>query len=959
MSRPNEDMTVEIRLLGDIELRVDGRVADVGHARQQCVLVALLVDSDRPVSLDQLLFRVWGDHPPQRARDALYSYLSRLRHVLGDTSMIVRQHSGYRVAIDPLAVDLHLFGHLVQRAHACQDGDTTADLLRQALGLWRGDAFSTLDTPWVNSVRDTVQAQRMAALLDCNDLELASGNHVEVVSQLSTCAQAQGLDERLTGQLMLALYRSGRQADALQTYQRIRLRLADELGADPSPALRALHQRMLTSDRALTAPDRVHRPSTVPRQLPAAPTRFTGREAELSALDKAMAALPGQEPTVMIAAIGGPGGIGKTCLAVQWAHSNADKFPDGQLYVNLRGFDPGCEPLAPAAALRAFLNALGLAAKSIPADFEAQVGLYRSLVAGRRMLIVLDNARDTSQVTSLLPGTATCAVLVTSRSWLAGLVTAHGARTLTLDVLSDQNARHLLAGQLGEDRIAFEPASVDVLLAVCGGLPLALGIVAARAAMQDGFALTELAVELAQTSTRLDGLDAGELAANLRAVFGGSYGALSPEAARTFRLLGVISGPDVGVGAAASLVAVSPGRVRALLRQLAAASLVCEHQPGRYRMHDLVRLYAAELAAENESADSRTAAVQRWLDYHLNSAHAAALKLNPQRIAVTPPPSRPGVTPEQPADLDAAMAWLSAEHEVLLTAVHHAAETTFDVHAWQLACALATFFDRQGHWHDRETTQRAALSSAQRVGDRWAQAESHRGLAIAHTWLARYDDARTHLQQALDLFTDLGDRAGQACSYRTLARVWAQQGRYDRALQHDERALALYRAIDHQAGQATALNAIGWHHAHLGDYERALSYCQEALARQTEMGDRHAQAATLDSVGFAHHHLGQHRQAIACYQRALRLYGQTGEVYQKANTFEHLGDTYLATGEVDHASAAWQAALGVLDGLAHADAERIRAKLQRLPRTGNLDSRRDGHPVGAAAGGPLTSSRSA
>jgi DNA-binding SARP family transcriptional activator/tetratricopeptide (TPR) repeat protein len=935
------EMAVEFRLLGDLEVRIGGQLVEVGHVRQRCVLVALLLEANRVVPVDQLVDRVWGDRAPQRARGTLYSYLSRLRQVLAttDDAVIARQPCGYVLTVDPQAVDVHRFERLVGQARAAADQDA-APLLAEALALWRGAAFATLDTPWLNAARDGLDRARRAVELDRNDLALRSGRHAEVLGELSAWTAAHPLDERLAGQLMLALYRAGRQGDALACYRQMRLRLAEELGTDPSPPLNDLHQQVLTADPALaaTAPtiwSAVAR-SPVPRQLPAPPRAFTGRSGELAALSAALDGCTGHGGgTVMISAVGGTGGIGKTWLALRWAHDNLRLFPDGQLYVNLRGFDLAIEPVPSAVAVRGFLDALGVGSAAIPPDPDAQAALYRSLVAGRRMLIVLDNARDSAQVAPLLPGTATAGVLVTSRRQLTGLITEHGARPLALDVLTEAEARHLLTGHLGAGRTGAESDAVAALLRHCAGLPLALGIVAARAAVRPDLPLAALAAELREAATRLDALDGGELAINLRAVLSGSSRALPPDAAQMFGLLGLAPGPDIDLHAAASLAALAPARTRILMRQLTAAHLVQEPVPGRYRMHDLVRLFAAEQAAAHSAGEQR-AALQRLLDHYLHTAYAADRLLAPHRDRIAPalPPS--GTTPKHLAGHGDALAWFTAEHAVLLAAADCAAGAGFDTHVWQLAWALTTFFDWRGHWHDRAVTYTAALDAAQRMADRSEQARAHCGVAVSYTWLGRYEDARSHLAHALGLFGELGDVDGQAHAQRCLARVYARQGGHRQALPHDEQAYGLYQAAGDDRGQATALNAIGWHHAHLGEHQRALAYCQQALAFFHQIGDRSGAAATWDSLGYIHHHLGHYRKATTCYQRALELLADRGNRYQQAVTLVSLGDVHCAAGDTDGARGAWRHALTILAELGHPDAHGVRARLHGEDRAAEV-----------------------
>lgn len=898
---------VEFGLLGDVEVRVDGRVVDVGHARQRCVLAALLVDANRLVPVDALVDRVWGERVPHRARNAVAGYVSRLRQVLPAGVRITGRQGAYVLSVDPLSVDLHRFHRLVERARA--EPEQAVVLLTEALGLWRGEPFSTLDTPWLTGVRSSLEARRTAALLDRNDLVLEQGRHAELLAELEAMAALLPLDERLAGQLMLALYRSGRQADALLRYEQVRVRLADELGTDPGPALRLLHKQILIADSSLTITT-VARP--VPRQLPAPPRSFAGRGRELAALD---AIVDGGHPIV----VSGTAGVGKTALAVQWAHRVAERFADGQLYVNLRGFDPSGAVMAPGEAVRAFLDALGIDPQRIPASVDAQAGLFRSALADKRMLILLDNARDADQIRPLLPGSPGCLVLVTSRDRLAGLVATHGAYPLALDLLSTGEAHRLLVDRLGADRLRAEPEVADEIITRCAGLPIALTIVAARVACT-GFPLKAIAAEL---RGGLDPFDGGDSATDVRAVFSWSYHALAPAAARLFRLLGLHPGPDVSVAAAASLFGAPP--VRPLLAELTRAHLLTEHQPGRYVFHDLLRAYATEQAALHDSGAERRAAISRLHDHYVHTAHAATRLLSPTRDVITPPSSQTTQL-ENLTDFAQALAWFTAEHHVLLAAVEHAAASGLDTHARHLAWALAEFLERRGHWPDLAAVGQVALAAAVRLADPLAQSHAHRYLARASTQLDALDDAHTHLRRSLDVS---GDPVGQALTHRELAYVCERQGRHDQALHHSSQAMELYAAAGHRRGQAGALNAVGWYQALLGDFEKALTSCQAALGL-LEPDDLDVQAPTWDSLGYIHHHRGDHREAIACYERSLDVFRSLGDHYWTADVLIHLGDSHLAAGDGISAGAAWQEALGILEDLGHPHAGAARSRLSPL-----------------------------
>lgn len=668
----------------------------------------------------------------------------------------------------------------------------------------------------------------------------------------------------------------------------------------------------------------------IPHQLPAAPSSFTGRHDELATLTDAATTTLDVGATVVISAIGGAGGIGKTALAVHWAHQVASWFPDGQLYVNLRGFDPSGQVMAPAEAVRRFLDALEVPPERIPTDVDAQAALYRSQLAGKRMLVVLDNARDTAQVRPLLPGAPTCLVLVTSRNQLTSLIAADGAHPITLDLLTLDEARQLLSRRIGADRVAAEPNAVAEIISRCAHLPLALVLAAGRAAIRPHVGLQVLADELRDTQQRWETLTGDDPTTDVRTVFSWSYQALTPPAAQLFRLLGLHPGPDIAVPATASLAGVAATAARSHLAELTQASMLVEHSPGRYAFHDLLRAYATDLTHTTDSDQQRHAATHRMLDHYLHTAHTAALLLHPARnpLALTPP--QPGTTPEHPINHDQTLAWFTAEHATLLAAVEHAAATGFDTHTWQLAWALVTYLTRRGHWHEWSATGRAAVAAAHRLPDLAAQAFAHRNLAGSYTQLRRFDDAHIHLQHALDLYRRVGDLYGQAHTHITLGHVQGLQGHYAEALEYARQALDLCRVAGHRRGQARALNAVGWFHAQLGDHTQAITCCQQALTLLQELDDRVGQAVTWDSLGYAQHHLGHHTQAIGSYQHAIDLFQDIGARYNEADTLTHLGETYHAIGNRRATHKAWQQALAILDDLHHPNADQLRAKLAAL-----------------------------
>jgi len=917
-------------------VRYGGAEVAVPAARHRVLLAALVVRVGHVLSVDELAEAVWDGEPPPGARVTLRSYVKRLRQVLGPVlgQRIVTRDPGYLINAGDAEVDLKRFEVLCRGGRKACDAaawQEASDLLTQALGLWRGTPLADIRSQVLQRLEVPRLEQLRLQAAECRiEAGLHLGHHGQLVPGLQALVAEHPLRERFHAQLMLALDGCGRRAEALAVYREARGILVGDLGVEPGPELRQLHQRILTGDPQLAPAVQV--PVAVPRQLPAAVPHFAGRQDELAALTALLKRPGGAGGThaVVISAIGGTAGVGKTALAVHWAHRAAQWFPDGQLYVNLRGYDPG-QPMPAADALAGFLRALGVPGQEIPVELEERAARYRSLLSGRRVLVVLDNAGDVEQVRPLLPGTPGCMAVVTSRNALAGLIARDGATRLDLDLLPLHDAVTLLRSLVGR-RADEEPKAAAALAAQCARLPLALRIAAELVAARPATPLAELTRELAGQQQRLDLLDAaGDDRTAIRAVFSWSYQNLSQPAARLFRLLGLHPGPDVAVAAAASLAGIAPARARRLLDELARAHLLTEQVPGRFGCHDLLRAYAVEQAATTGSRAGRRAAKGRLLDYYLHSAATADRLLYPLRrqIALTPP--RPGVTLDELASHGQALAWLDAEHRGLLAAISLAAENSYDVHAWQLAFSLETFFYRRGHWQDWAATQHTALAAGRRLGDRYAQTLAHSGIANAQIQAGRPADVLGHLSSALRLREEAGDMYGQARVHLYASQALESQGRHDEALVRSRQALLLAQAVGAptKSLQAEALNQIGWELARIGRYPQALRYCQRAVALGEQLGHKHQHPAALDSLAYVYRHLGRHAEAADCYHRAVELFDELGHRYQKAETLTYAGDAYHADSNLAAACRAWEQALAILDDLHHPDAEHLRAKLRQ------------------------------
>jgi DNA-binding SARP family transcriptional activator/tetratricopeptide (TPR) repeat protein len=960
---------VEFGLLGPVVVHCQGAEVPIAQGRQRVLLAALLLDADRLLTKGHLIEVLWGAAPPASALAALHNQIKRLRDALGKTGgdRIQTRPGGYLIHLEPGELDVARMQDLLASARAAVRGGAWGQASALAAGavlLWRGEPLSDVDSQLLAGKIPQLTEVYLQAVETRLEAEVKLGRHNEVIAELRRLTADRPFRERAHALLMLSLYRCGRQGEAMAAYQSARRFLVEELGSEPGPDLRALHQRILAADPKLASPDVENAPARfpaaereaaepaspepagprpqTPHQLPAGLRHFVGRDGQLSELARQIKEVGQPGRTVVIAAISGIAGIGKTALAVHWAHQVADEFPDGQLYANLRGFDPSGVPVAVMAVVRDFLDALGIPSGRIPASAEAQAALYRTVLAAKRVLIVLDNARDVDQVRLLLPGSPGCFVLVTSRSRLVGLAASEDAHLLHLGLPSISEAREMLSRKVGTGRVDAEPEAADELIRLCARLPLALGIVAARAAATPGVRLAALAAGLGGTAERLDALDAATPASGVRAAFSWSCRELPEAAARLFGLLGSHPGPDISAAAAASLAGLPRSAARSALQELAQVGLVVEHVPCRFALHDLLRAYAAEQAGASgtaagggaDRAEQPGAAFSRLLDHYLRTGYAAARVLDRHRAPITLPAAQPGVVPEDMTEHGQALAWFETERQGLEVTIAAAADAGLDRYAWQLAWTLVDFLAWRGYWHSHAAIQDIALAAAQRLGEPTGEASVHRSLSSAYAQLGRLSEAAGHLYQALAIYREQGDLTGQGHAHMGLSVVMERERRVPESLRHGQHALHLYRRGYDQPGEAAALNAIGWCHALLRHNEQASYHSEQALALHQMLGNQAGAAFTWDTLGYIHHHLGEYGRAEECYQSALELFRDLGIAYSTADTLTHLGETYNEAGDIHAAQHAWEQALSILRDLDHDDAADVQARLTGLMTAG-------------------------
>jgi DNA-binding SARP family transcriptional activator len=952
---------MRFRLLGPLEIRDGEDWRGIGAPKWRSVLAVLLIHAGQIVPVDVLINEVWGETPPAKAGNLISIYVLRLRRLLGDTdsTLLVTRAPGYLLRLAAQDTDAQVFETLVRegrRAYTAGDPEQAAAQLAEALALWRGSPLA--DVPATMLIE--TEAERLAELrLDAAELrikaELACGSHAQVIPELRRLLADHPLREGLWLLLMQALDGAGRHAEALDAYGQARNAIADELGVDPGAELRQLYADMLASDDKLAreggdAPGSISavtvaassrlaepaarveagipRPVPVPAQLPADVADFTGRGEQVTHLcDLLSSAGADDSGAVPIALVAGSGGLGKTSLAVHAAHRVRASFPDGQLYVDLLGATP--HPLPPADVLARFLRDVGVDGRDIPAEDDERAARYRTVMAGRRMLIVLDNARDAAQVRPLLPGAASCAVLITTRSRMPDLART---RMVDLDVLDDDDALILFTRVVGDKRAAAEPEATAELLLACAGLPLAIRICAARLATRSGWTIQAMANRLRDEHRRLDELRVGDLA--VRASFQVSFASLPTSAppggialADAFRMLGLWNGSSISTAAAAALFGTPEDLASDALEALVDAHLLESTSPDRYKFHDLLRVYSSERAMADLSEPDRDAALGRLLGWYMRTTDAAATAVAPHRYNMPLEPAGADPAPLVFTEADDALSWYDSERANVVVATRQASASGLHDVAWRLPAPLFIVFESRQNWADLITTHRIALDSARQVENRQGEAWLLNSLGEA-LGITGHSEGIDCLEQALDIRREIGDRMGEAQAANNLADAYRWLGRPEEALDPLRRALDLNRKVGYRYGEGVALVNLGDVLSKLDRTDEAIDCLQRARSTFDEIEDADGAGYALYCLGRYYLSLGRNEDALTCLRQALTSHQTAGNRHRQAVTLRLLGRAEVRNDLESQARESWAQAAAIFDDLGDsAQAAEVRTEL--------------------------------
>ncbi|MEU5623651.1 AfsR/SARP family transcriptional regulator [Streptomyces tendae] len=913
-----ESGALRFGVLGPVRAWRGEETLTTGSPQQRALLAALLLREGRTATAAELIDALWGEEPPSQALAAVRTYASRLRKVL-DPGVLVSESGGYAVrGLTEGALDLARAQDLAagaEKARSAGDLCHARDLLRRALDLWDGEVLAGVPGPYAHTQRVRLDEWRLQLLETRLDMDLEQGCHAEAVSELTALTAAHPLRERLRELLMLALYRSGRQAEALAVYADTRRLLADELGVDPCPGLQELQHRILQADPGLAeppAPAEETATATVrPAQLPATVPDFTGRAAFVRELSDVLSAASGETTgrVMAVSALAGIGGVGKTTLAVHVAHQARAAFPDGQLYVDLQG--AGARPAEPETVLGSFLRALGTADSAIPDSLEERAALYRSVLDGRRVLVLLDNARDAAQVRPLLPGTDGCAALVTARVRMVDLA---GAHLVDLDVMSPEEALALFTKIVGEERVASEREAALDVVGACGFLPLAIRIAASRLAARRTWTVSVLAAKLADERRRLDELQAGDQA--VEATFELGYGQLEPAQARAFRLLGLADGPDISLAAAAAVLDLPAEDTEDVLESLVDTSLLESAAPGRYRFHDLVRLYARACAERDENLPGeREAALSRLLDFYLATAAGVyAIERPGDRLVEDLEPTRyPGLRFE---DGSKALDWLYSEAAALLSSVRQATSSDRLRPAVDLLWAAKDLIESGANSHQYETTARAMCEATRAAGDTRAEGRARTTLTNVLLVYGRIQQAEEEARLAMELATSAKDATAVSWVANDRGLICLHQGRHADGKVFFEQAIQGHRAADNRLGEAVTLANLSRSYLALGDVSKAVHIARRSLAAHSQLGRPMRRASAHFALGLALAKANRHAEALGQFSDAQSIFGDHRQRLWVGNTHFRIAEVHLAAGQfapaAQHAEQAL--ALGCVGG---------------------------------------------
>ncbi|MGX7828811.1 BTAD domain-containing putative transcriptional regulator [Actinokineospora sp. 24-640] len=895
----------EIRVLGPVSAHGPNGEAVLSGTRQRAVLGVLALHAGEVLPFHRLVEVLWGEDPPRTALRTLHSHIARIRQALaacGVPPVLGTRESGYLLDLPAGCVDAHRFAGLVATARRDLAGgapERAAQGLRATLGLWRGEPFAGAAlVGWGEHEVERLRELRRSAVEDLWEAEIRCGGHEAAALELPRLVAEDPTRERLVGLQMLALHRCGRHTDALEVYARLRHTLDEEFGVDPGPEVAALHTAILRREPVLDPPPPAAPAAPVPpRQLPARVGHFTGRADELAALDEVLATA--DEPPIVV--ITGPAGMGKTSLAVQWGHRVVDRFPDGQLFVDLRGQDP--RRAVPAQdALAHLLRVLDVPDDRIPAEPDERAALYRSLLHGRRCLVVLDNAGSVEDVLRLVPGGDGNLLVITSRRSMAALAARHATRVVVVDALRHDEAVSLLDNVVGGDRVDREADSAARLARLCGGMPLALRIAAARLVGDPVLPIAEFAAELTGPR-RLDGLVVDGDSRTVRTVLASAYEPLAPESARVFGRLGLHPGPTFSTHLGAALGGLSPADGRRAVGELAASHLVTRAGADRYRFHDLIRDFARQCADLPDPTE-------RLLDWYLAVAQAANRLVDPERDQVTP------VVRHAPAELPftdkhGALAFLEAERGNLVPVVQQARAGGHLTAAWQLTYLLTSFYDATGHWHERVELCRQGAAAAAELGEPAAEAEMLRALGVAYSMTRRLHDALATSEQALRVAETIDDVMGQGHIHNNMANTYAELRRFDEAVTAHLLAVERCTAAGHALGKALSQRNLGHTYIQMGRAESAFAPLDEALASFRELGHGRLEAGTLDALGEARLQTGEQERALEHFHRALGICREIGDRWLEWETLLDIGIAHLDRGGHGEAMERFEEALAI------------------------------------------------